>query len=202
MERRRLAFAIWMTLLALPILVMDNIPQTWAGASQSAATDGAREERKAIAAAHLRGAPAPAPAQPVATTVPPAPAPTTAAAPASTTTAPPRTTTTAAPAPTTTAAPPPPEPPPTQPPPVEPPPEAAEEGGASWYRYIDGTCAHKTLPKGTLVTVTNLATGASTSCTVADRGPYVEGRVIDLDDGVFDDLAPLSAGVIDVRITW
>jgi rare lipoprotein A len=50
--------------------------------------------------------------------------------------------------------------------------------------------------------VTNLATGASTTCVVADRGPFVAGRVIDLDRSVFEQLAPLSAGVINVRITW
>src|SRR5688572_8359921 len=38
-------------------------------------------------------------------------------------------------------------------------PGGQQEGGASWYRYKPGTCAHRTLPKGTVVKVTNLATG-------------------------------------------
>src|SRR5581483_4715035 len=47
-------------------------------------------------------------------------------------------------------------------------------GKASWYEDAPpGTCAHKTLPKGTVVTVTDLDTGATVQCTVADRGPYV-----------------------------
>jgi rare lipoprotein A len=53
-----------------------------------------------------------------------------------------------------------------------------------------------------LVTVTNLSTGAATTCVVNDRGPYVQGRVIDLDDDVFARLAPLQSGLIPVRITW
>jgi rare lipoprotein A len=52
------------------------------------------------------------------------------------------------------------------------------------------------------VKVTNLENGATTSCRVADRGPYVDGRVIDLDRSVFDDIADPSRGVIRVRIEW
>ncbi|MFZ4516473.1 MAG: ubiquitin-like domain-containing protein [Acidimicrobiia bacterium] len=80
--------------------------------------------------------------------------------------------------------------------------QGSESGQATWYAYTPGTCAHKTLPKGTVVTVINLATGASTTCVVADRGPYADGRIIDLTPSVFSRLAPLSTGVIDVRIEW
>jgi rare lipoprotein A len=55
---------------------------------------------------------------------------------------------------------------------------------------------------GTVVTVTNLANGRKVQCRVADRGPNVAGRIIDLAKTTFDDLAPPSSGVIDVRITW
>lgn len=122
------------------------------------------------------------------------------------TTAPPTTTppTTAPPttAPPTTA------PPTTAPPRREPAPAPApqpsnsQEGQASWYDHDPGTCAHRTLPFGTVVTVTNRANGASTTCRVADRGPFVEGRVIDLERGVFSEIANPSEGVIDVRIEW
>ncbi|MFZ4584819.1 MAG: ubiquitin-like domain-containing protein [Acidimicrobiia bacterium] len=78
----------------------------------------------------------------------------------------------------------------------------SETGGATWYDYIPGTCAHKTIPKGTVVRVTNLATGASTTCVVADRGPFMAGRVIDLTPDVFSRIAPLSAGVVNVRLDW
>jgi rare lipoprotein A (peptidoglycan hydrolase) len=52
------------------------------------------------------------------------------------------------------------------------------------------------------VTITNVANGRTASCVVTDRGPYGGNRIIDLDDGVFAQLAPLSTGVIDVTITW
>ncbi|MCU1451639.1 MAG: hypothetical protein JWP02_3809, partial [Acidimicrobiales bacterium] len=79
----------------------------------------------------------------------------------------------------------------------------SETGGATWYDAApSGTCAHKTLPKGTVVTITNLSTGATASCTVADRGPYADGMIIDLAKDVFTRLAPLSQGVIQARITW
>lgn len=117
---------------------------------------------------------------------------------------------------TTTTAPPPP-PPTTAPPPrprtrtaaTSPPPPApapaptnSQTGKASYYDYHAGTCAHRTLPKGTIVNVTNLANGRSTQCRVADRGPFVEGRIIDLERGVFSQIASTSQGVINVRITW
>jgi hypothetical protein len=82
-------------------------------------------------------------------------------------------------------------------------PGGQQEGGASWYRYKPGTCAHRTLPKGTVVKVTNLATGQSANCTVADRGPFIAGRIIDLDRSVFLAIAESPGqGVLRVRITW
>lgn len=104
-----------------------------------------------------------------------------------TTTKPKPTTTTTKPKPTTTTT--------TAPP-------RTQTGKASWYQTTDGTCAHRTLPFGTIVKVTNLANGRTVSCRVADRGPYVEGRVIDLDREGFEQLASASTGVIDVRIEW
>jgi rare lipoprotein A len=55
---------------------------------------------------------------------------------------------------------------------------------------------------GTIVKVVNLANGLSTTCRVADRGPYVNGRIIDLDREDFDRISSASTGVIDVRIEW
>lgn len=81
-------------------------------------------------------------------------------------------------------------------------PRNQQTGEASWYDAPDGTCAHRTLPFGTVLTVTNLANGAKVQCKVADRGPFVEGRIIDLAKTTFDNLAPPSSGVIDVRIEW
>jgi rare lipoprotein A (peptidoglycan hydrolase) len=121
---------------------------------------------------------------------PPAPAPKAVApAPTTTTTAKPRPTT------TTTAAPAPP------PPPATPAASGSESGRATWYDYRPGICAHKTLPFGTVVTV-NAVNGKSVQCTVGDRGPFVDGYVIDLHWREFEQLAPRSAGRIDVTITW
>jgi rare lipoprotein A len=58
------------------------------------------------------------------------------------------------------------------------------------------------LPKGTVVRVVNIATGQETACRVADRGPFLDGRVVDLDVDVFVQIAGRSQGVIDVRIFW
>lgn len=114
---------------------------------------------------------------------------TTAKAKATTTTTRPKatTTTTTKPKPTTTTT--------TAPP-------RQQTGKASWYQAPAGTCAHRTLPMGTIVKVVNLANGASTTCRVADRGPYVAGRIIDLDREDFDRISSASTGVIDVRIEW
>ena len=78
-----------------------------------------------------------------------------------------------------------------------------DAGVASWFNAPDRTCAHRTLPFGTMVTVTRPATGAVTSCKVDDRGPTVEtGRLIDLSMDTFAALAPTSSGLIDVTIAW
>jgi uncharacterized protein YabE (DUF348 family) len=72
-------------------------------------------------------------------------------------------------------------------------------GSATWYGTAPGrgTCAHLSLKFGTIVTLTNLATGAVAQCRVADRGPEAwTGHIIDLAPDVFRRLAPLSQGVI------
>jgi len=132
-------------------------------------------------------------------------APTSVSAPATakTAVASPPTTTTTAPRPTTTTTQPRPTPT-TQPPTTTAPANSAnsETGQASWYDAPAGTCAHPSLPFGTVVTVTNLANGASTTCTVEDRGPYAGGRIIDLSESTFSQIADPSEGVIQVRIQW
>jgi len=80
-----------------------------------------------------------------------------------------------------------------------------QEGKASWYDHPGNdpmTAAHRTLPFGTMVTVTNLANGKTVTVRINDRGPFVEGRIIDLNREAFQRIAPTSAGVLRVRITW
>ena len=81
-------------------------------------------------------------------------------------------------------------------------PRPSQTGPASWYGAPAGTCAHPSLPLGTVVTVTNLSNGRTTTCRVEDRGPYQGGRIIDLSEATFSQLAPPASGVIEVRISW
>ena len=61
------------------------------------------------------------------------------------------------------------------------------------------TAAHLTLPFGTIVEVTNLHNGKSIQVKINDRGPYGAGRVIDLSEAAFEEIASLSSGVINVQ---
>ena len=62
------------------------------------------------------------------------------------------------------------------------------------------TAAHKELPFGSKVRVTNLANNRSVTVTVNDRGPFIRGRIIDLTKKAFSQLANPNEGVIDVEI--
>jgi rare lipoprotein A len=61
------------------------------------------------------------------------------------------------------------------------------------------TAAHKTLPFDTRVRVTNPANGKSVVVRINDRGPYIDGRCIDLSRGAFQAITSLSQGALDVR---
>ncbi len=79
-----------------------------------------------------------------------------------------------------------------------------QRGQASWYDppWSGLSAAHPWLPKGTRVLVTDVATGWSVTVVVDDRGPFSPGRVIDLSSEAFAALAPLSRGVLHVRLSW
>jgi rare lipoprotein A len=62
------------------------------------------------------------------------------------------------------------------------------------------TCAHLTLPFGTVLRVTNLDNGHTATVRVNDRGPYVEGRIIDLSRGAARALDMIEAGTANVLI--
>jgi len=62
--------------------------------------------------------------------------------------------------------------------------------------------AHKTLPFGTKVKVTNLSTGKSTKVVIEDRGPHVAGRIIDLSKKSAKKIGLLSQGVGSVKIEY
>ena len=62
------------------------------------------------------------------------------------------------------------------------------------------TAAHRTLPFGTRVKVTNLDNGRSVVVRINDRGPYVKGRVIDLSKAAARELRFLDRGTTRVRL--
>jgi peptidoglycan lytic transglycosylase len=90
-----------------------------------------------------------------------------------------------------------------------------ETGKASWYgppyhnrRSSNGevydmnnlTAAHRTLPLGSTVRVTNVKTGHSTVVRITDRGPFVEGRIVDLSLAAAKQADVWQAGVAQVRL--
>jgi rare lipoprotein A len=89
---------------------------------------------------------------------------------------------------------------------------AAQTGKASYYksghRTANGerfdphgyTAAHRTLPFGTKVLVTNVKTGKSVIVRINDRGPFIKNRIIDVSYGAAKVLGITGAGVATVKI--
>ena len=90
-------------------------------------------------------------------------------------------------------------------------------GMASWYgkdfhnrrtatgrpfNMYEMTAAHRTLPTGTQVRVTNLENGRSVIVVIADRGPFSKGRIIDLSWAAADQLGFVAKGTARVRVTY
>jgi rare lipoprotein A len=93
----------------------------------------------------------------------------------------------------------------------------SEEGQASYYAdKFEGratasgeifqqrklTAAHKTLPFGTEVRVTNLQNKKSVLVRINDRGPFVRGRIIDLSRAAAQEIDMIRAGIVPVRIEY
>ncbi len=68
------------------------------------------------------------------------------------------------------------------------------------YDKAKRTAAHKKLPFGTEVRVTNISNGKSVIVRVNDRGPFSKGRIIDLSSSAFRSIGRLAQGGIDVKI--
>ncbi|MGM0430089.1 MAG: septal ring lytic transglycosylase RlpA family protein [Pseudomonadota bacterium] len=66
------------------------------------------------------------------------------------------------------------------------------------YNHFSSTAAHRTLPFGTKVRVTNIANNKSVVVKINDRGPFIDGRVIDLSRSAFSEIADLDLGIIEV----
>jgi len=91
----------------------------------------------------------------------------------------------------------------------------SETGIASWYgapyhnrRASNGeiydmramTAAHRTLPLGSIVRVTNLKTGSSAIVRITDRGPFIDGRIIDLSRSAAEKIGIVQRGTAEVRV--
>lgn len=62
------------------------------------------------------------------------------------------------------------------------------------------TAAHRTLPFGTIVEVTNLRNGKKVKVRINDRGPFVKGRIIDLARGAAKKIDMVAAGISEVQL--
>jgi rare lipoprotein A len=90
-------------------------------------------------------------------------------------------------------------------------PVLAETGRAAYYRggrtasgEVTGrngyTAAHRTLPFGTEVLVTNMSNGLSVTVRINDRGPYGRGRIIDVSTAAARELGMIGSGTASVRV--
>jgi peptidoglycan lytic transglycosylase len=78
--------------------------------------------------------------------------------------------------------------------------EGGSVGMASFYSAGGMTAAHRTLPFGTRVRVTNLSNGSSVVVRINDRGPFIRGRTIDVSTSAARALRMTGAGVARVRL--
>src|SRR2546425_10922641 len=100
-------------------------------------------------------------------------------------------------------------------PPAAPAPGATETGIASWYGHpyhgrpaANGeiydmdkmTAAHRTLPFGTWARVTNLGNDKTVDVRIIDRGPFIDGRIIDLSHAAARAIDLIGPGVTQVRV--
>lgn len=70
------------------------------------------------------------------------------------------------------------------------------------FRQRKKTAASKTLPFGTIVKVKNLSNGRTVKVRINDRGPFVEGRIIDLSKKAAKKIGMIRAGVQPVQIKY
>jgi rare lipoprotein A len=78
--------------------------------------------------------------------------------------------------------------------------EGQQTASGEKFDTHDLTAAHPTLPFGTLLRVTNVATGRSVTVRVNDRGPYVPGRVVDVSHSAADALGMVGSGIAKVKL--
>ena len=78
--------------------------------------------------------------------------------------------------------------------------EGTKTASGEKFDTMEMTAAHPTLPFGTKLRVTNVASGQSVTVRVNDRGPYVQGRVVDVSYSAADALGMVGKGVAKVKL--
>jgi rare lipoprotein A len=78
--------------------------------------------------------------------------------------------------------------------------EGQQTASGEKFDAQDLTAAHPTLPFGTRLRVTNVATGRSVTVRINDRGPYVPGRVVDVSHSAADALGMVESGITKVKL--
>ncbi|ACU58234.1 septal ring lytic transglycosylase RlpA family protein [Chitinophaga pinensis] len=80
--------------------------------------------------------------------------------------------------------------------------EGRKTASGEVFRQGGLTAAHRTLPFGTKVTVINVSNGRSVKVRINDRGPFAEGRVIDLSKKAAKRIGMLTTGVAPVEVKY
>ena len=78
--------------------------------------------------------------------------------------------------------------------------QAKKTSNGETYNMHAHTAAHKTFPMNTVVKVLNVENGKSTIVRINDRGPFVEGRIIDLSNAAAEDIDMVKVGTAKVRL--
>jgi rare lipoprotein A len=78
--------------------------------------------------------------------------------------------------------------------------EGQQTASGEKFNTEDLTAAHPTLPFGTRLRVTNVATGRSVTVRVNDRGPYIPGRIVDVSHSAANALGMVQSGIAKVKL--
>jgi rare lipoprotein A len=78
--------------------------------------------------------------------------------------------------------------------------EGTKTANGEKFNTMDMTAAHPTLPFGTKLRVTNVTTGQAVTVRVNDRGPFVQGRVVDVSYSAAESLGMVGKGLAKVKL--
>jgi len=78
--------------------------------------------------------------------------------------------------------------------------QAKKTASGELYNHDLKTAAHRTIPLGSTIKVTNVNNGKSVVATVNDRGPFVKDRIVDLSKSAFSSIGTTASGLISVQL--